>query len=157
MADLVEHPSNTGERALRTPQWPGLPILTPPSVPSAAARTWLVLVLSGASSTDLPALKSASAQQLTDLTVTSLPETLLQGPQLQNQVFRGLCDLGPSTRSASFPPQSPLYPAFPLHSSPFHLPGKTPFSWNSHRGAAETNPTRNHEVTGLIPWPGSVG
>ena len=23
--------------------------------------------------------------------------------------------------------------------------------WRSHRGAAETNPTRNHEVAGLIP------
>ena len=25
--------------------------------------------------------------------------------------------------------------------------------WSSHRGAAETNPTRNHEVVGLIPGP----
>ena len=24
-------------------------------------------------------------------------------------------------------------------------------SWSSRRGAAETNPTRNHEVEGLIP------
>ena len=24
-------------------------------------------------------------------------------------------------------------------------------SWSSHRGAVETNPTRNHEVAGLIP------
>ena len=24
-------------------------------------------------------------------------------------------------------------------------------SWNSHRGAAETNPTRSHEVLGWIP------
>ena len=23
--------------------------------------------------------------------------------------------------------------------------------WSSHRGAVETNPTRNHEVVGLIP------
>ena len=23
--------------------------------------------------------------------------------------------------------------------------------WSSHRGAAETNPTRNHEVVGSIP------
>ena len=29
---------------------------------------------------------------------------------------------------------------------------------SSHRGAAETNPTRNHEVKGSFdPWPCSVG
>ena len=28
---------------------------------------------------------------------------------------------------------------------------KMGFSWSSHRGAAEMNPTRNHEVVGLIP------
>ena len=28
---------------------------------------------------------------------------------------------------------------------------------SSHHGAAKTNPTRNHEVIGSIPWPCSVG
>ena len=27
---------------------------------------------------------------------------------------------------------------------------------SSHRGTAEMNPTRNHEVLGAIPWPRSV-
>ena len=29
--------------------------------------------------------------------------------------------------------------------------------WTSRRGAAETNPTRNHEVFGFDPWLYSVG
>ena len=28
---------------------------------------------------------------------------------------------------------------------------KEPKTWSSHHGAAETNPTRNHKVVGLIP------
>ena len=28
---------------------------------------------------------------------------------------------------------------------------KITLCWSSHRGAVETNPTRNHEVAGLIP------
>ena len=30
-------------------------------------------------------------------------------------------------------------------------------SGSSHHGAAETNPTRNHEVVGFNPWPHSLG
>ena len=35
-----------------------------------------------------------------------------------------------------------------LHEAPH---GKKNKYWNSHRGAAEKNPTRNHEVVGSIP------
>ena len=35
---------------------------------------------------------------------------------------------------------------------PFNTPGHVGFrSWSSHPGAAEMNPTRNHEVAGSIP------
>ena len=34
---------------------------------------------------------------------------------------------------------------------------KKPQTWSSRRGAAERNPTRNHEAAGFDPWPRSVG
>ena len=59
---------------------------------------------------------------------------------------------GPIDRwgNVSTPLQPPLIPE--VNSEPLiHINLKNLFFWNSRCGAEEMNPTRNHEVAGLIP------
>ena len=68
--------------------------------------------------------------------------------ELKKKIFQGDSDVQPGLRVVDLEPCLPYFGV-----DPDFLEGlsKTQIARSSHCGAAETNPTSDHEVAGLIP------